>query len=147
MPATLEIAHEIAELTPTPSVKKLRTLPEVLHQYKLQPGHPALPGCGRPKGSRNRLSAMDILKRRETRIAKRYVDRAEQSDTVLIDAMKHLMPKDAESARALNVVIFAGSGELLPRMDGPQQVVSSLPDNATQSQLAGISDAGENRPI
>lgn len=99
MPADLE-AEETAEL-------RVKTpVPPQLARYVFQPGHQALRGGGRPKGM---LNAATILEKSTPRIAKQYVKRALQSDPVLIDAMKRILPvtdADVSSPAPTVVIVF-----------------------------------------
>lgn len=139
MPTLTQELQETAILTQDKPSNTVRRLPEQLRPYWFKPGHP--PSGGRPKGSKNRLKAADILKMRETRIAKHYVERAEKSDTVLIDAMKHLLPKESAGSSAPQLIIFMGNNDLLPRSIPPQDIVSSLPDNFSDPRRIAVSEA------
>lgn len=67
---------------------------------------------GRPKGM---LNAATILERSTPRIAKHYVKRSLQSDPVLIDAMKRILPVAEAGNIPSNTVIVIVSPDAAPR--------------------------------
>src|SRR3990167_4928768 len=74
-------------------------------------GHAPMALGGRTKGSRNRISASEIVKQREARLATRYVKRAEVSDTVLMHVMDKLIPnKSLLATPSLQMIVFVGDG-------------------------------------
>ena len=94
-----------------------------LAPYQFKPGNSF--GHGRPKGSKNRLNAADILARRETRIARHYVNRVFKSDTVLMHAMDRLLPRQMTSS-ASTMLVFIGSGNA-PRIEESTLINPQIP--------------------
>lgn len=86
------------------SVKK--AVPPQLARYCFKRGNPAPARAGRPPGTRN---SMTILEEAAPKIAKHFIKRSFQSDPVLIDAMRRILPIDQPAVAATQVVVFIGS--------------------------------------
>ena len=127
MPEVLvESAPDAAvEILPTP--QEIRCPPQ-LRPYLFRPGQPAMPGSGRPKGSRN---VAKLVEEAAPALTKHYLRRAKKSDPVLIDAMKRILPVENSDGAMTGpqVIIFLGDGEL-PRIPSDPQPVVSGPESA-----------------
>ena|SRR3990167_4308225 len=151
--------------TPSPSVRVSDSLPHDSagsqqtvdkrdpYWWRFKKGQSGFPQ-GRIPGSKNRLSAADIVKRRETRLAKRYVDRATKSDTVLMHVMDKLIPNKSLLASPSSVMlVFVGDGTrpilpggmLMPAaLTGPDEPVSLAHDIPADGSVepSAVSGAG-----
>ena len=105
MPAVLDALPVESAIVSAPPAK-VRDYSH-LRAYQFKPGQ-HVQGRGRPKGSKN---AATILERAAPKIAQHFIRRAFQSDPVLIDAMKRVLPIEQESSpdegRAFQIVFAA----------------------------------------
>lgn len=133
MDALLELEESVS--LPVASVPKPRDYSHLkAYQFKAGALNPAQtdPRAHRQRGT---LNAATILERSTPRIAKHYVKRSLQSDPVLIDAMKRILPVADEAGQRSPAVVIIMS-------DTFQRAFLTVPADGS-----GLLSASETQPV
>ena len=134
MPALCEAAESVVA-----SVADSVSVP-IAKPWLFRAGDPNNPAKVNPKAHRQpgTKNAQSALLRTAPKLVKKYIEKALKGDgdsAILIDSRKWILPVSEDAPRSgVNVVVFMGSGEQLPRLDAAD-TLSLVPASETAQPM------------